>query len=111
MSGSQVGIDIVEIEDLRQKINSSKSFLDKILHEAEINKSSIESIAGKIAAKEAIIKTGYISVGEWKRIVVTKDNSGKPKILDQNGKQIKSIKVTISHTDKIAVAFAIYEKI
>lgn len=110
MSNISIGIDVVDISELQEKINSSNLFLSKILTEKEIADTKIESIAGKIAAKEAIIKTGYLKPGEWKNIIISTNNQGAPIISDYKGSQINKIKVTISHTDKIAVAFAIYEK-
>ena len=36
--------------------------------------------------------------------------AGAPIVLDRSGAQINKIKITISHTTKLAVAVALYEK-
>lgn len=105
-----VGIDIVDIQDLGEKIQESSSFLAKIftLQELEINKvSNIKSLAGKIAAKEAIIKTGLIQAGDWHKIQILTDINGKPYVVDKHGKIYKNIKISISHTQNTAVAIAV----
>ena len=110
MNNTNVGIDIIDIETLRDKISSSDLFLRRILSEPEIGKSKIESIAGRIAAKEAVLKTGFILPGEWKKIIISADETGSPVVLDLNGSRISQLKITISHTSKVAVAVALYEK-
>lgn len=105
-----IGIDIVDIIDVRNKINGSRLFLSKILSEQEIGQCSMESLAGKIAAKEAIMKTGFMKAGEWRNLIITTLDTGAPTVLDLNGVQIHSIKISIAHTQKTAVAVALYEK-
>ncbi|KKQ33839.1 MAG: hypothetical protein US50_C0070G0007, partial [Candidatus Nomurabacteria bacterium GW2011_GWB1_37_5] len=105
-----LGVDIVDISELQKKIDASSLFLQKILTNRENDNFQLESIAGKIAAKEAIIKTGYIKPGEWKNIMISINAAGAPIVLDRSGAQINKIKITISHTTKLAVAVALYEK-
>ena len=104
-----IGLDVIDLKDFTQKV-SSYGFLEKILTDKEIEKSSLETLAGKIAAKEAVIKTGYIKPGEWLKIQILNTESGKPEVYDEFGDKITSLKVSISHTDKTAVAIALYEE-
>jgi phosphopantetheine--protein transferase-like protein len=110
MDAITIGIDIVDIQDIQKKIKSSDLLLDTIFSVQEIDKCSIESIAGKIAAKEAVVKTGYMKPGEWKSIMIVSLETGAPIICDPSGTQILNIHISISHTDATAVAVALYEK-
>ena len=103
----EIGIDIIEIPDLQEKMAASALFIQKLLTPIEIQNSNIQTLAGKIAAKEAIIKTGYGRVGEWQKILILNDNSGKPYAALSTGDTIKNLKLSISHTKNTAVAVAI----
>lgn len=103
----EVGIDLIEIENLENIIKRTPSFLSKILADQEQTGANIQTLAGKIAAKEAILKTGYIGVGEWHKILILSDKTGKPHAYNTSGKIIKNLKISISHTDKYAVAMAL----
>lgn len=104
-----IGVDIIDITDLQKKINSSSNYLSKLLVEQEISGYKIESIAGRIAAKEAIMKTGFIKPGEWKKILILSKTKGEPIVLDNNGNKLNNLKISISHTKSTAIAIAIYE--
>lgn len=110
MGNFLVGIDIVDIKNLEKRLNRSKLFIEKILTIDEIAGKKIKSMAGKIAAKEAIIKTGYITHGQWKKIKIMSSPSGKPIVLNGNGEEISTLEISISHTEDTAIAVAIYEK-
>lgn len=105
----EIGIDIIEIPDLQEKMHTSQLFLHKLLTPLEIHQaqSNVQSLAGKIAAKEAIIKTGYGRVGEWQKMQILNDISGKPFVADESGNKIKAVKISIAHTKNTAVAIAI----
>lgn len=105
-----IGVDIIDIDDLKKRIEKSSGLLEKVLSDQEIEKSKLETLAGKIAAKEAVIKTGYIKPGEWLKIQILNTESGKPEVYDDFGAKITSLKVSISHTKNTAVAIAIYEE-
>lgn len=104
-----IGIDIVEIERISKTISGSTEFVNKILHPEEIKNWDIQSICGKIAAKEAMIKTGYITSGDWKKVKILSAESGKPQVYDENGRLISGMHLSISHTSSLAIAVAIYE--
>jgi phosphopantetheine--protein transferase-like protein len=110
MDNTSIGIDVVDIKDLQIKIHRSSLFLNKLLTEEERKGLKIETIAGKIAAKEAIIKTGFIKPGQWKNIAITADKNGAPLVYDSNNTLITNLKISITHTNKLAVAVAFYEK-
>lgn len=105
----KLGVDIVEIDRIKNIITDSAEFVNKILCSDETTPWNLESISGKIAAKEAIIKTGFISPGEWKKIKITQASSGQPQVTDEQGNNIANLQVSISHTQNLAIAVAIYE--
>jgi phosphopantetheine--protein transferase-like protein len=110
MSNTSVEIEMVSIPDLKKKAEGSEEFLNKILSPAEMANSTTESIAGIIAAKMAVIKTGCIGPGEWREISILSDPNGKPTVLNENGRKIENVEVSISHTRELAIAVAVYLK-
>lgn len=105
----QVGIDVVHISDIEEKIHRSNTFVHTLLSPDECKDWYIPSLAGKIAAKEAIIKTGFISPGEWLSIKIINDEAGKPTVYDAHDMPIEKMHISISHTDMVCVAIALYE--
>ncbi len=117
------GIDIVECARLDELIaRHGQRFLDRIFTSAELDycmnrRRQIEHLAGRFAAKEAILKvigTGWRDEISWKDMEIINDSAGKPEI-NLKGKTaeiaqqlgIKKIILSISHTEKYAVASAI----
>ena len=117
------GIDLVDfprIEDMLKK--HGERFLDRVFTAAEqryakANKNSVEKLAGRFAAKEAVLKlvgTGWRGKIAWTDIEVVNTASGQPmvnlsgevkKIADKSG--IKQISVSITHTANFAIASAV----
>ena len=116
-----IGVDIVEIGRIKDAINKNDRFLYKLFTEKEIDyfKSKnfrVETIAGNFAAKEAISKaigTG-IRKFNFSDIEVLRNDLGKPIVKTYNNLNqicidfnVLEIKVSISHSEKYAVANAI----
>lgn len=106
----KIGIDVVEIKRISKIISESSEFINKILYPKEMEPWNIQSICGKIAAKEAVIKTGYILVGQWKKIMILSSDGGEPQVFDENKVLVSKLYVSISHTSNLAIAMAVYEK-
>lgn len=119
------GIDIIEIERIQRIIARWElQFINRIfnLHEIEYCEGKKEfrfhSYAGYFAAKEAMAKalgTGIFGI-KWKEIKIKKDNIGKPFIIllgnareIANKKLISRIHLSISHSQKYAIAFVVTE--
>ena len=85
------GIDIVETARIRRLVeNHGQHFLDRVFTAAEqaycarSAKRHYEHLAGRFAAKEAVLKvlgTGWRGGIAWTDIEVIKEISGQPKIL------------------------------
>ena len=117
------GIDLVDcprIEDMIKR--HSERFVNRVFTEAEqayaeSNRNNIEKLAGRFAAKEAILKlmgTGWRGKIAWTDIEVINNDVGQPevtlsgevrKIADKLG--IEHISVSITHTANFAIASAI----
>ncbi len=118
-----IGIDIIEIERIKNSLKKNKDFLDRLFTSREIDyfKScnyAANTIAGNFSAKEAVMKalgTG-LRYFKWKDIEVLRDDMGKPYVILKNnakiladGKEITNIFVSISHSKEYATAQAIAE--
>lgn len=87
-----IGVDIIEIERVRQAIQNNKNFLSKLFTEREIDyfisrNMNSEVIAGNFAAKEAVSKalgTG-IRGFSFKDIEILRNELGKPEVILHNG--------------------------
>jgi holo-[acyl-carrier protein] synthase len=114
-----VGVDIVEISRIRKAMSTwPNTFLKRIYTKSEINNCNnvASRLAARFAAKEAVMKaleTGIMGVN-WRDIEVISNNNGAPSIklhgkahdkAQENG--IKEFSISISHSNKYAVAFVI----
>jgi holo-[acyl-carrier protein] synthase len=117
------GIDMVECARLAEMIDKhGRKFLDRIFTPAELDyclekKRSIEHLAGRFAAKEAVLKvlgTGWRDGIAWTDIEVRNSPSGQPQvklagrcrqIADELG--LATVLVSISHIGTHAIASAI----
>lgn len=122
-----IGVDIIEIERVRQAIQNNKNFLSKLFTEKEIDyfisrNMNSEVIAGNFAAKEAVSKalgTG-IRGFSFKDIEILRNELGKPEvILHSDAKLIGNklignnnslrIHLSISHNNSSAIAYSVLE--
>jgi len=103
-----IGTDIVDIKRIRKAL--SNSFLQKVLSPYEIKLCSnfrseriIEFVAGRFAAKEAIIKAlSDYEIPKMANITISNNEYGKPIVKYKN----YNILVSISHEKEYAVAVA-----
>ena len=116
----EIGVDIVEIDRIKKachrKSFESRFFTLRELNGIEGKKNYYPHLAGKYAAKEAVVKamgTGFRNI-KWKDIEILNQALGKPvavlsgkalEIFESKG--LKTILVTISHSKEYAIAFAV----
>ena len=122
-----IGVDIIEIERVRQAIQNNKNFLSKLFTEREIDyfisrNMNSEVIAGNFVAKEAVSKalgTG-IRGFSFKDIEILRNELGKPEVILHNGANLignklvgnnNSLRVhlSISHNNSSAIAYSVLE--
>jgi holo-[acyl-carrier protein] synthase len=117
------GIDLVDCPRIEEMIKRhGERFLDRVFTAgeqayAEANKNKIEKLAGRFAAKEAVLKlmgTGWRGKIAWTDIEIINDSTGQPKVALVGevkriaGKlEIKHISVSITHTANFAIASAV----
>jgi holo-[acyl-carrier protein] synthase len=117
------GIDLVDCPRIEQMIQRhGERFVNRVFTAGEQayarkNKNEVEKLAGRFAAKEAILKligTGWRGKIAWTDIEVINNAAGQPevtlggevrKIADKLG--IQHISVSITHTANFAIASAV----
>jgi len=117
------GIDLVDCPRIEEMVRRhGERLIERIFtaaerNYAETNKNRIEKLAGRFAAKEAVLKlvgTGWRGKIAWTDIEIINNSSGQPevtldgeveKIADKLG--IKHISVSITHTANFAIASAV----
>lgn len=122
------GIDIVEVARIEKLLEEhGQRFLDRCFTPAEqaycdkSKKRRSEHLAGRFAAKEAILKvlgTGWRGNIAWTDMEILPDPHGKPilTLTGESGQIAHALKITrwhisISHTDRHATASAIGESL
>lgn len=119
MSNYFPGVDIVDVVRIKKSIeNYKEKFLDKIFSKDEqyycLSKSNPHiHFSGKFAAKEAVMKSILpsedVKLISFLDILIVNDSNGIPKVKIKNFPRV-NIKISISHTEHQAIAFAIYDK-
>ena len=114
-----VGIDLVEVERIRQIVERrgdrfmQKVFTDQEWAYCQKKKNSYLSLSARFAAKEAVFKalgTGWSNGVKWRDVEVVNDSWGKPEIvLYGRAKELvgeRAIVVSLTHTEHYAAAVA-----
>jgi holo-[acyl-carrier protein] synthase len=117
------GIDLVDFPRIEEMAKQhGRRFLDRVFTASEqayadANKNRMEKLAGRFAAKEAILKlmgTGWRGKIAWTDIEIVNNPSGQPKVnlsgeVEKIAKRlgIKHISVSITHTANFAIASAV----
>ena len=117
------GVDMVDCKRLAAMIDRyGNRFLKRVFTRRELEycqgkKRQIEHLAGRFAAKEAVLKvlgTGLRKGMSWTDIEVVNEPSGRPKVTLSGGcrriadeKDIAQILISISHIETHAIASAI----
>ncbi len=117
------GIDLVDFERIEAMLNrheqrfTERVFTARELADADKVKNRIEKLAGRFAAKEAVMKlvgTGWRDGIAWTDIEVVNNELGQP-IVTISGKvkelaekkTIEQITISITHTANFAIASAV----
>ncbi|MBT4855668.1 holo-ACP synthase [bacterium] len=108
----KVGCDLVYVPRFKEKIIGAEFILEKVFTPYEVARSySQESLAGRFALKEAVMKALGIPAGKWLEIEVVNDTKGKPycKFLSQEIQlSILGQDVSISHDGEYAMAMSVF---
>ncbi|MHC4148759.1 MAG: holo-ACP synthase [Planctomycetota bacterium] len=117
------GIDLVDFPRIEEMIERhGQRFLDRVFTAAEqayaeANKNQAEKLAGRFAAKEAILKlmgTGWRGKISWTDIEIINNPTGQPEVTLRGEVRriaadfgIKHVSVSITHTANFAIASAV----
>jgi holo-[acyl-carrier protein] synthase len=115
------GIDLVDFPRIEEMINRhGERFINRVFTAAEqayaeANKNGTEKLAGRFAAKEAVLKlmgTGWRGKIAWTDIEIVNNPTGQPEVTLEvekiaNKLGIKQISVSITHTANFAIASAV----
>lgn len=119
------GTDLLEVERMAELAARGRAYLEALFTDREIaycesKARPHEHYAARFAAKEAVLKalgTGWRDGLAFSEIEILNDELGRPQVrlhgkvkefFDQQ--QISGCSLSLSHTDKIAMAVAILEK-
>ena len=115
------GIDLVDFKRIEQMLERHEDrFLDRVFTSAEqayanSNRDSTQTLAGRFAAKEAVLMgTGWRGKIAWTDIEVLNNPSGQPEVTVRGEVEkiaaslgVKQISVSITHTANFAIASAV----
>ncbi|MEK7233756.1 MAG: holo-ACP synthase [Elusimicrobiota bacterium] len=107
----ELGVDLVEIARVKSLSRRNPRFLARIFSTSEIayckaKKNPWPHFAVRFAAKEAVYKALGKAEVPLTAISVARDCHGRPSV-KINGKQVRGLKLSLSHGREHAVAFAI----
>jgi len=118
-----IGCDSIEIERIRSAIQRhGHAFVLRLFSKQEIEycqryQDPVPSIAGRFAAKEALVKAlgcGFGSQISWHNIEILNNSEGKPYVIWHNNIEnrfaIQKTHLSISHSKTIAIAYALIEE-
>jgi holo-[acyl-carrier protein] synthase len=120
-----VGIDMIEVERVIEKIDKNNGFKEKVFSENEITfceskKNKKENYAARFAAKEAFLKAtglGLMLGHQLSDIEVVNDDYGKPSINLKGDIKLKALEnnwnkihLSLSHLQNTACAVVIIEQ-
>ena len=120
-----IGIDIIEVDRIAEKIEKNSGFKELVFSEKEIaycesKTHKNEHYAARFAAKEAFFKalgTGWLNGTSFNEIEITNDEHGKPSIalLGEtshvvNALRLANIMVSLTHIKTTASAIVVIEK-
>lgn len=113
------GVDLIEIARIEEIISRhGKHYLERIYTQAELKYCGkrAESLAGRFAAKEAVVKALGCGIGDvtWKEIEILGDEQNAPMLTLTGMAQQKAHElglvawsVSISHSQSHSVAFVV----
>ncbi len=106
----KIGCDIVHLGKFKKSVaRGGEAMLGKIFTSRELAGVAPETLAGIFAAKEAVIKALGLKAGDWHKIEISRDRSGRPEIkLLETGHKIAGRDLSISHDGEYVLAAAVF---
>ena len=120
-----IGVDLVECKRIQHSLDRfGERFLNRVFTQGEIEYSNsmkfpARHLAARFAAKEAVSKAFGTGIGKamgWRDIDVRKKESGEPYLVFSGqadglakARGMKSVLITLSHTDEYAIACVVLQ--
>lgn len=119
-----IGIDLIEVERMAEKIGKQPGFREFVFSEQEIiycekHTNKFEHYAARFAAKEAFFKaigTGWREGTLFNEVEIGNEENGKPQVkllgktaITYEGMKLGNIFVSLSHLKSMATAIVIIE--
>jgi holo-[acyl-carrier protein] synthase len=113
-----IGVDLVDLARFERALDRTPALTPRLFTALESEGRALRSLAGRFAAKEALIKALGESTGvQWHDMQVVTDEHGNPS-LELSGaalalaeaRGVTSIHLSMSHDAGIAMAFVVIEK-
>ena len=112
-----IGVDLVDLARFERAVDRTPKLRERLFAESEREK-PLRSLAGRFAAKEALIKALGSSDGvHWLEIIVSNSAEGDPRV-ELSGETaavvasrgITSLHLSMSHDAGAAIAFVVAER-
>lgn len=111
-----IGVDVVDLTRFERSVQRTPALLERLFTTAE-RTLPLHSLAGRFAAKEALIKAIGDSTGvRWHDMEVVSNDLGNPSFVLHNAvaasveaRGIDSIHLSMSHDAGIAIAYVLLE--
>ncbi|WP_375002685.1 holo-ACP synthase [Aeromicrobium sp. CTD01-1L150] len=110
-----IGVDVVDLERFAATLERTPELASRLFTAGEAER-SVESLAGRFAAKEAFVKALRAPAGmSWQDIEVVTDEHGAPSFqlhgaaADRAGDLGLTLHLSISHDTSVATAFVVAE--
>jgi len=112
-----IGVDVVDLARFERALDRTPALKPRLFADAESEGRPLRSLAGRFAAKEALIKALGVSTGvQWHDMQVVADSHGNPslvlsgaakKLADERG--VAHVHLSMSHDAGIAIAYVVIE--
>jgi holo-[acyl-carrier protein] synthase len=117
MSVAGIGVDVVDLARFERALNRTPGLRERLFAESERDL-PLRSLAGRFAAKEAVMKALGESTGiRWHDMIVTRDERGDPSIelggaalALAEARAITSWHLSMSHDAGVAIAMVVAER-
>ncbi|ROS59034.1 holo-[acyl-carrier protein] synthase [Frigoribacterium sp. PhB160] len=117
-----IGVDVVDLARFDRSLARTPALRDRLFGAAEVvtrdgSPRSVQSLAARFAAKEALVKALGGSTGvRWHDMVVVSDDSGAPSLELGGGARslassrgVTRLHLSLSHDGGVAVAYVVAE--
>jgi holo-[acyl-carrier protein] synthase len=116
-----IGVDVVDLARFERALDRTPTLTSRLFADAELTSGtrvlSLRSLAGRFAAKEALIKALGDSTGvRWHDMQVVSETSGNPHLVLSGAAAtiaarlgVSSVHLSMSHDGGIAIAYVVAE--